>query len=80
MLVSILNGIIDVLHFIAYGITFLMPDTPFNFDDLSWGPFGKAVGFVFPISAMGTHFAVILVSFGFYYAIRWILRIIRQIQ
>ncbi|MCK6208915.1 hypothetical protein KZX50_26255 [Bacillus infantis] len=80
MLVSILNGLFDVLVFIASALTFLLPETPFEFENLSWGPFGRAVGFFFPVSAMGIHMATLLTAFGFYYAIRWLLRIIRQIQ
>lgn len=80
MLVAILNGLIEVLYIIGLGLMAILPDSPFNFDDLSWGPFGDAVGFFFPISAMGIHFAALLTAFGFYYAVRWLLRVIRQVQ
>lgn len=80
MLVSILNGLIEVLYFIATGITLLLPDSPFTFENLSWGNFGKAVGFIFPVSAMGMHMTAILTAFLTYYAIRWLLRLIRQVQ
>lgn len=80
MLVSIINGLLSILQFIASGLTFLLPETPFDFSGLTWGPFGEAVGLIFPVSAMGIHMTTILSAFGIYYVIRWLLRIIRQIQ
>lgn len=80
MLVAILNGLIEVLYLIGTALTFLLPESPFDFKNLSWGQFGKAVGFIFPISAMGLHMTAILTAFLTYYAIRWLLRVIRQVQ
>lgn len=80
MLVELLNGLVNVLYIIAYGLTFLLPVTPFSFEVIEWGEFGKALGLIFPIESMLKHFAVLLSAILIYYAIRWILRMIRQIQ
>lgn len=80
MLVEILNGLIYVLYIVAYALTFLLPVTPFEFERIEWGDFGKSIGLIFPIKAMAQHFAVLLSAFLLYYAIRWILRIIKQVQ
>lgn len=80
MLIDILNGIIDVLTLIAGAVLSLLPDTPFDFSNLSWGDFGDLIGFLFPIEGMFAHMTVIIGAFLTYYVIRWILRIVRQIQ
>lgn len=80
MLVKITNGLIDLLTMILNALLLLLPDTPFTFTSFDWGPLGDAIGFVFPVASMATHLAALLTAFGLYYGIRWILRIIRQIQ
>ena len=80
MLVEILNGIISLLYLICYALTFLLPTTPFKFETIEWGPFGKGVGLFFPIEAMMTHFAVLLSAFLIYYAIRWLMRMIKMVR
>lgn len=80
MLVAILNGIIEVLYLIASGIAALLPDSPFHFDQLDLGPFGQIIGLVFPVGDMVTHMTLILSAFAMYYVVRWLLRLIRQIQ
>lgn len=80
MLVLILNGLIALVVVIVGGVSALLPDTPFNFADWSWGAFGDLVGFIIPVRAMFLHMAAILSAFMGYYAIRWLLRMIRQIQ
>lgn len=80
MLVAILNGIIDVLYLIASGIAALLPHSPFQFKPLDLGVFGQVIGLVFPVSEMATHMTLILSAFSMYYVVRWLLRLIRQIQ
>lgn len=81
MLVELLNGLVTVLYIVAFALTVLLPQTPFKFEDrVEWGPFGHSVGAVFPLEAMVAHFIILLAAFGLYYAIRWLLRVIRQVQ
>lgn len=80
MLVVIINALIDVVVSL-FGFLFgLLPDTPFQFSPINWGVFGQVIGLVFPVAEMATHFVVILSAFASYYAVRWLLRLIRQIQ
>ena len=80
MLVMIINGLIDVLVLIFGFLFSLLPDTPFQFSPLDWGIFGQVIGLVFPVADMATHFVLILSAIATYYSVRWLLRIIRQIQ
>lgn len=80
MLTSILNSLIDLLVAMFEGVYSLLPDSPFQFSPLDWGVFADAIGLVFPVSQMATHLTLILSAFLSYYAVRWILRLIRQIQ
>jgi energy-converting hydrogenase Eha subunit A len=80
MFVSIINALISLITLILNGIITLLPDTPFDFAPLQWGSFGHAIGIVFPIPQMATHLTVILSAFLTYYVVRWLLRLIRQIQ
>jgi hypothetical protein len=77
---NIINALIDGL---VAAITFvfnLLPDTPFNFPKIEWGNFGKLIGAFIPVADIATHFVLILSAFGLYYAVRWILRVIRMVQ
>jgi hypothetical protein len=80
VLVTILNGIIEVLYLIASGIVALLPDSPFQFEPLELGIFGQIIGLVFPVGDMATHMTLILSAFAMYYVVRWLLRLVRQIQ
>lgn len=80
MLIELMNGLTNILYVVAYGLTMLLPETPFQFESVSWGPFGDAIGLVFPVVDMGIHMTVILSAFLIYYAIRWLLRLIKQVQ
>lgn len=81
MLTDWVNGLIDMLVK-GFDMAFsILPDSPFQFaENVSWGPFGDAIGVVFPVAEMGVHMTIILSAFLGYYAVRWLLRIIRQIQ
>lgn len=80
MLISIVNGFFDVIELICQAVFMILPDTPFKFDPLDWGPFGMAVGYFFPVQSMFAHMVMILTAFLGYYCIRWLLRIIKQVR
>jgi hypothetical protein len=80
MLSLIVNGLINLVYVIVYAIMALLPETPFDFRSLSWGNFGIMIGYVFPVNAMFIHMSVIITAFLLYYVVRWLLRMIRQIQ
>lgn len=79
MIVNIVNWLIDILVVVVTGIMSLFPQTPFNFKGFDWGPFGKLIGMIFPVGDMFVHFTMILSSIGIYYAIRWLLRLIKMV-
>lgn len=80
MLTNIVNALIDIIVVIANGALLLLPDTPFKFEPLEWGEWGTAIAYVFPISGMATSLALILSACLVYYAVRALLRLIRQVQ
>lgn len=80
MLVKIINGLIDVVVDLFNFLLLLLPNTPFQFSAIQWGVFGQLIGLVFPISEMLWHLLFILSAFSSYYTVRWLLRLIRQIQ
>lgn len=81
MLTSWVNAILDFLVSAFDTVFSILPDSPFQFEsNVDWGPFGDVIGLIFPVAQMGIHMTVILSAFLAYYAVRWILRLIRQIQ
>lgn len=80
IIVPIVNFLIDVLYSIGSTLMKILPNTPFEFETLKWGEFGKAVTYFIPVHVMITHFVLILSAILIYYGIRWLLRMIRQIQ
>lgn len=75
----IIENLLTILDYIAQFVLFILPNTPFDFEPVEWGPFGDIVGFFIPVSKILNHFVSILVSIGLYYAVRYLLRIIRQV-
>lgn len=80
MLVTIINWLIDLLYLIAVTALAILPESPFQFDDLSWGPFGQFIGYVFPVSTLFLHMATIITAITIYYSTRWLLRLIKTIR
>ena len=80
ILVPVVNFLIDILYIIASTLLKILPSTPFKFEPLEWGEFGKAVTYFIPVHVMITHFVLLLSAILIYYGIRWLLRLIRQIQ
>jgi len=77
---GILNFFIDLIYLIVRGLVAILPQTPFQFDSLDWGPFGTWVGGFLPVSQMFLHFSAITTSILIYYAIRHILRLMQMVQ
>lgn len=80
MFTSIMDALIGLAVVISEGVFLLLPDTPFKFEPIEWGSFGKALGYFVPIKMMAGSFALLLLSIGGYYAIRTILRWIKMVQ
>ncbi|HEX5519996.1 MAG TPA: hypothetical protein VFX18_06110 [Candidatus Nitrosocosmicus sp.] len=67
---------IDLIIFILQ----FLPPSPFEFEPVQWGEFGKAVGYFIPVAKMINHFALLLVSITIWYAVQHILRILRMVR
>ena len=80
LIAPILNFLIDTLDLIVWALLFLLPETPFQFAPMQWGAFGSAVTLFVPVSQMAVSLALILTACLTYYAIRWLMRLIKQIQ
>lgn len=80
MIKRIINFLIDLITLILDGIMKLLPDTPFQFEPIPWGSFGQLVGLFIPLGSMALHMVLILTAYLGYYVVRWLLRVIRQVQ
>ena len=67
---------IDILQWI---ISFL-PPTPFIFEPVEWGEFGKSVGYFIPVTSMFTHLAYALVAIAIFYLVQHVARMFRLIR
>lgn len=80
MFVMIVNGLITLSTIIINLALSLLPNTPFDFNDVDWGPFGSLVGYVLPVQKMYQHMIAILIAITIYYGVRNILRIARSVK
>ena len=58
----------------------LLPETPFIFEPIQWGPFGKAIGYFVPVAKMLEHLAYALVAIAVWYGIQHITRVLKIIR
>lgn len=58
----------------------LLPTSPFTFEEIAWGEFGKLIGYFVPIADMMTHFLRILGIVVLWYAIQHIQRLLKLIR
>ena len=76
----LLDGIGYILNFLIGWLINLLPTTPFQFEQVEWGPFGQLIGYFIPVASMFTHFTLILVSIGVYYVLRHLLRLVKMVK
>lgn len=75
-----IESLLDILGYIVDLLVFLLPTTPFVFEQLEWGEFGLLIGYFFPVSSMIQHFVAILLTIASYYAVRYLLRTVKMIK
>lgn len=80
MLVMLVNGLFELIYLIVVGITAILPDTPFEFEQVEWGTFGQLIGYAIPVAKMFTHLSYIVIAVGLYYVVRHLLRLIKAVQ
>ena len=76
----VLERLFDLLDLLIGTVLGWLPNTPFRFEPLEWGEFGRLVGYFFPVQAMASNFVVVLTAVGLYYAIRYLLRMLKLVQ
>src|SRR5690625_3226683 len=76
----IIEKLLTILDIIAQFVLLILPDSPFDFKPVDLGDFGNIVGFFIPVSTLISHFLGILTAISFYYGVRYLLRLIRQVQ
>src|SRR5690625_3821514 len=76
----IIENLLTILDYIAQFVLLILPDSPFQFEPIEWGIFGNIIGFFIPVATIIQHFILILTAIGFYYAVRYLLRIIKQVN
>ena len=75
----VINNLLTLLDLIAQFALFLLPNTPFKFEQVEWGIFGNVVGYYIPVAKILQHFIVILTAISIYYGIRYLLKMIKQV-
>lgn len=76
----IIENIVTIFDIIAQFVLLILPDSPFTFEPVEWGMFGDILGFFIPVSTIIQHFLGILMAISIYYGVRYLLRLIRQVQ
>lgn len=69
--------LLDVIIIFVLGI---LPNSPFNFQQLEWGIFGNIVGYFIPVATILSHFVTILSVITIYYGVRYLLRFVKLVQ
>lgn len=72
--------ILDTIAFIIGWVISLLPSIPWGVEPLQWGAFGNAVGYFIPISAMSTHFSLMLLIVATWYGVQHFLRLAKAIK
>lgn len=78
--VWMVDGIGWIIDFLIGWLIALLPNTPFVFEPIQWGPFGQLIGYVFPVTAMFQHMIFLLTAIAVYYLIRHLLRLVRMVK
>jgi len=82
MLTSIINAIIQVIAFIANAVFSILPDSPFNWsvvNAIKSMPFIGTVLYFIPFEGMVSVTMAYITAVAGYYAVRWVLRIIKMV-
>jgi len=82
MLTSIINAIIQVIAFVANAVFSILPDSPFQWsvtNTIKSMPFVNVVFYFIPFEGMISVTMAYITAVSGYYAVRWILRIIKMV-
>lgn len=76
----IIENLFELIDIIAVFILNVLPDSPFQFEPIEWGPIGNSIGYFIPIQSILTHFITILTAIAIYMGVRHLLRLIKQVE
>lgn len=76
----ILENLLTILDYIAQFVLMILPDSPFQFEPIEWGPLGNSIGYFIPVQKILEHFIIILTAIALYMGVRYLLRLIRQVE
>lgn len=76
----IIEKLFTIFDNIAQFVLMILPDSPFQFETIEWGPIGNSIGYFIPVQKILTHFITILAAVGIYMGVRYLLRLIRQVK
>lgn len=76
----IIENLFTILDYIAQFVLLILPDSPFEFEQIEWGPIGNSIGYFIPIQSILTHFITILTAIAIYMGVRYLLRLIKQVE
>lgn len=76
----LLDTLADIYNWTIGLLIMLLPESPFQFEQIDWGPLGNSIGYFIPIATIIQHFVVILAAIGTYVVIRHVLRLIRMVK
>lgn len=82
MLTRIINALVQLLAMIASAVLSLLPDSPFSWDfveTIKSMPYMSVVFYFIPFEAMISITMAYVTAVVVYYAVRWVLRLIKMV-
>lgn len=76
----IIENLLNLIDIIAVFVLGVLPDSPFQFEPIEWGAVGNSIGYFIPVQQILTHFVSILTAIAIYMGVRYLLRLIRQVE
>lgn len=76
----LVDTLFDILDFLIGWLIKLLPESPFQFNQIEWGPFGQLIGTFIPVASILTHFTLILLAISLYYGIRHLIRLVKMVS
>lgn len=76
----IIENLLNIIDIIAVFVLGILPDSPFQFEQIEWGPLGNSIGYFIPVQKILEHFIIILTAIAIYMGVRYLLRLIKQVE
>lgn len=79
-MIDLINAVISGLASAVTGILALLPQSPFSWDVSGLSSYLATINYFVPFSAVGTMLYSYVTAVLAYYAIRWLLRLVKYIE